>query len=60
MDAADTDKKYKIKDNANLSDSSCGADVLFLLAFQLDEHEKFIETTLELPVNDSGRAEVVT
>lgn len=53
-------KKHKIKDNANLSDSSCGTDVLCLVAFQLDEHGKFIKTTLELPVNDSGKAEVVT
>lgn len=60
MDAADTVKKHKIKDNANLSHSSCGTDVLCLVAFQLDGHGKFIKTTLELPVNDSGRAEVVT
>lgn len=53
-------KKHKIKDNANLSHSSCGTDALCLVAFQLDEHGKFIKTNLELPVNDSGRAEVVT
>lgn len=61
---ADTDKKTKIKtkiqDNADLSDSSCGTDVLCLVAFQLDEHGKFIKTTLELPVDDSVRAEGVT
>lgn len=43
MDAADADKKHKIKDNANLSDSLCGADVLCLVAFQFDEQEKFIQ-----------------
>lgn len=56
-----THKKHKIKDTANLSHSLCGTDVLCcvvlmcLVAFQLDEHGKFIKTTLESPVNDSGR-----